>query len=258
MKKYVALLTLVGLFAAGSASAVLPNPTTNVNAPGPESNGLNPNAPGVKKQVQEFRQETKEVRAEVRNETQQKIDATKANLQQNREEARNVVQAKKEELKQKREEFRAEIKKKIAENVRLRLERNLRVMLDAVIRLESVNKRLEERLVIIEKNGSNSAAFNLAEAKARVESAKTAALKARNDVEAAKAKVVAAAGTEVDVNLIKEYVKTAEESVKAAKTATAKAISSIKGIGAPVRNPVIPPSPTSTPTTTPTTNTSAN
>lgn len=91
---------------------------------------------------------------------------------ENREEVREVKQENREEVRELRQENRQEIRSDIASNHALRLERRFHYYYS---RLNGIATRIEKRLTTLKTEGkdTSSAEAKLAEAKTKLESAKT-------------------------------------------------------------------------------------
>ena len=189
--------------------------------------GVNP-VSSVKKEIRDERAQFKtNVVAPIKNDIKDLRAGGVASSTELKEKIRNALG----EIKEKRQEFKAEVKKKLAAAARARLNRKLDKMSEDVSRNVNVNTRIESRITKLQTAGKDVALSTAALALAK-DKAATATLA----IETAKANIASIApASTTDINMIKEYVKTAEEAVRAAKFATAKAISTLKGFGEPDR-----------------------
>lgn len=211
--------SIVGALLLALTGVALAQTTTNT----PPKSGV----PAVNKEARDARAEFRtNVVAPIKNEIKDLKDGKATST---KDKIKSEIKDLRGEIKQKRDEFKAEVKKKLEAAAVARLNKNLDNMQEAVARLENINTRIGSRIAKLQAAGENvtlaSSTLLIAEGKAT---------DANTAIDTARANIASAtAASTTDVNLIKEYVKTAEESVKAAKEATAKAISVLKGLGKP-------------------------
>lgn len=221
MKKsfIVSLATIFLLGATNIASAV--------SSVAPQS-GL----PVIKKEVRDARTEFRgEVVKPIKAEIKTLKDGAKNGTKELKEKTKIEIKDLRGEIKQKREEFKAELKKKLETTARARLNKNLDKMDNAVTRLMDINTRIGTRITKLQTAGQD-----VTSASAALTTANEKATSATNAIDTARTNIASASvSSTTDINLIKEYVKTAEESVKTAKEASAKTISALKGLGKPER-----------------------
>lgn len=184
--------------------------------------------PVINKEVRDAREDLrtnviKPIKAEIEDLREGKIASS------TKKEVRGEIKELKGEIKQKREEFKAEVKKKLETAAKARLNNNLDRMNEALTRIVDVNTRIESRINKIKAEGKN-----VATSSAALLIAKGKAAEAKTAIDAARTKIAEITdGTTTDINVLKEYVKGAEEALQEAKKSSAKAISTLKGFGRP-------------------------
>lgn len=219
--KYATLgiIAAISLAAAAYASAqTLPPPPARATSTVPAVNQIR------RGEIRDFR--TNEVRP-----TMQSIKEQRENMKgqstSTKAQMRNVIKDERDALKEKRQALMEDLRKKLAEGLRLRILKSLEKLDDTLTRIENINGRIEQRIARIEASGVNPITV-----KDLLTVAKDQDVLARQAIQAARTAIASATiSTSTDKNALKDTLEEAKQSVKDARTATVDAISALHGLG---------------------------
>ena len=214
VKNITALVALAGLIVFANVTSAQGTASTS-------------SLPRVNKQIREERAEFRET---VVKPTLQDIklqrEGMKGTSTEVKKEIRAGIKDTKEELQGKRQTFKEDMRKKLAEGLRMRILKSLSRIDESLNRLENINRRVETRIAKLEASGINPITSKelLIVAKSKHVIARTAVSNARLAISEA------TISTSTDTGALKDRLKNAEISTKDAHQATVEAVTSLQGL----------------------------
>jgi hypothetical protein len=176
--------------------------------------------------------EIKAEREKMQIEFKAKNEEMRKEIEAKKEEMRKEADEKREEMKKKGQEMREELRKKIAGETINRLANTLDKLSEAVIRYQDINTRIEDKIASIKQNGGK----DVSKVEEALKIAKDKASLASVSVENARLTLnQSSTASSTDMISFKAVLKTTEESVKASREATTKAVTMLKGFSPATR-----------------------